>query len=628
MGESQPALEVSPLERAVNQAERRLRVNDAARRLAIALPFPLGVGVVALACARLGLAGEARWLLFAGLALLVASAVWVVARWWGRGQPTRGALRLDRHHGSADRVTNALFFSRLPAQERSALMNVAIRDALAAVPRPDARGAVPLRVPALLGVSAGLIVLLAGVDRLSPLTRAASVAPAVAAAVVPLELTADDVSLVREVAAQFDVRGEDAELDRAVSSFNELVEDLAKGEVDRRSAFRRLGELERSLSTDDGARDEALAAIARALSGSALSKPVADALSSGDLTAAEQALRDLAARLRREKGVRDADRARLQKALAKASEASAGRVARLDAQRQALARERKRLLRKRGGETKEPPDGTKPSEPPERSRRRLERLERELSQARQGRQSTSPLDRDLAQAARDLMRELGDSARHLDSGAQQLNRMARQQMTRAEKRRLKEQLERLRDLLRQGGPERKDHLERLRRFAQRARGGRGSRAGKPGATAEKASPGSGAKGGRGKGSRGSARLSVPVPVPGSARGAGRAGLPGDSPSGGAEGGRGSGGPVAGKATDLEVDARDVSAAAVDTGQGVSSSEVVYGAAERGFTAPSYQKLYAQYQTVAEEVLERDTIPAGYEFYVRRYFQLIRPRGDR
>jgi hypothetical protein len=30
--------------------------------------------------------------------------------------------------------------------------------------------------------------------------------------------------------------------------------------------------------------------------------------------------------------------------------------------------------------------------------------------------------------------------------------------------------------------------------------------------------------------------------------------------------------------------------------------------------------------VAEDVLEQENIPAGYEFYVRRYFQLIRPRA--
>ena len=30
-------------------------------------------------------------------------------------------------------------------------------------------------------------------------------------------------------------------------------------------------------------------------------------------------------------------------------------------------------------------------------------------------------------------------------------------------------------------------------------------------------------------------------------------------------------------------------------------------------------------SVAEEALKQDEIPAGYRFYVRRYFDLIRPR---
>jgi hypothetical protein len=81
----------------------------------------------------------------------------------------------------------------------------------------------------------------------------------------------------------------------------------------------------------------------------------------------------------------------------------------------------------------------------------------------------------------------------------------------------------------------------------------------------------------------------------------------------------------GEATKLDGKTEDVTAAAVDTGQGAASSEVVYGAAERGFTGSRYQNVYTQYRTVAEDVLSQDTIPAGYEFYVRRYFQLIRPR---
>lgn len=48
-------------------------------------------------------------------------------------------------------------------------------------------------------------------------------------------------------------------------------------------------------------------------------------------------------------------------------------------------------------------------------------------------------------------------------------------------------------------------------------------------------------------------------------------------------------------------------------------------AQRGFANRSYQDVYTDYSGHAEEVLERDDIPQGYRFYVRRYFQLIRPR---
>jgi hypothetical protein len=70
---------------------------------------------------------------------------------------------------------------------------------------------------------------------------------------------------------------------------------------------------------------------------------------------------------------------------------------------------------------------------------------------------------------------------------------------------------------------------------------------------------------------------------------------------------------------------DVGAAAPDTGEGEASTEVVFQAAERGFADRSYRSIYVDYQTVAEEALSHDEVPPGYKFYVRRYFQLIRPR---
>jgi hypothetical protein len=67
---------------------------------------------------------------------------------------------------------------------------------------------------------------------------------------------------------------------------------------------------------------------------------------------------------------------------------------------------------------------------------------------------------------------------------------------------------------------------------------------------------------------------------------------------------------------------------MDTGQGHAASEAVYGAAERGFVGRGYKDVYTQYRTVMEDSLSKDEIPAGYESYVRRYFQLIRPRESR
>ena len=115
-------------------------------------------------------------------------------------------------------------------------------------------------------------------------------------------------------------------------------------------------------------------------------------------------------------------------------------------------------------------------------------------------------------------------------------------------------------------------------------------------------------------------------MPGSAPGAGKDGQ-GDGQSGEPGKGYGAGHDpnIAGDPTKLEGKTQDVSAAGVDSGQGAASAEVIYGAAERGFVGKGYQQVFTDYQTVAEQVMQKDEIPPGYRFYVRRYFQLIRPR---
>jgi hypothetical protein len=116
---------------------------------------------------------------------------------------------------------------------------------------------------------------------------------------------------------------------------------------------------------------------------------------------------------------------------------------------------------------------------------------------------------------------------------------------------------------------------------------------------------------------------------GSGSGSGQSGHGSDS-SGGPQRGRWGDGHdpnVSGKETDPAMGTQDSELQGADADKGASRSQVIFGAAERGFTSKPYQRVYTEYHQVAEESLAKDDVPGGYRFYVKRYFQLIRPRED-
>lgn len=613
------------LAQAARAAARRQRINAALRRLSRLLPVPLAYAVVGQALNKgLEPGPDATRLLWGGFFVACfVPLVGVVASWLTRRSAHAGALALDRHHQSADRITNALEFARLPAADQSPFMQAAINDALLAVERPSAAEAVPLHLPRGVGWSVALVLAVLGASLIKPRPPEPPAPVASALPIDPVVLGADDLSFLRESVREFQGSESSPELARAVADFNRLVEEMADRRLDRRELFRRLTEIERSLQVGpeaDEALETGLQNLAEQLDESTLSRPIAEALKAKQLQDAERALRELAERLaRRDEKVDPAELERLRKALEAASSEATGRVERLEQMRREAEAEQRRLLQKKNAK----PEKSDPqqSAEQERQKRRLEKLDRDIADAQRAQEKMSELDKELAKAAQELMKELGKSAEHLKSGAEDMNRMARQKMSDKEKQELKQKLEELKELLRQGGAGREQHLKRLQQFAERARGskGEGSPEGKPGKQGK-------------PGEQGPPRLTLgpggtPIPMPGAGSPGSGGERPGggDGPSGGTEAGSGNSPEVKGAATDLKGKTEDVTAAAVDTGQGAASSEVVFGAAERGFTGARYQKVYTQYRTVAEDVLQQDTIPAGYEFYVRRYFQLIRPR---
>src|SRR5262249_29223394 len=61
------------------------------------------------------------------------------------------------------------------------------------------------------------------------------------------------------------------------------------------------------------------------------------------------------------------------------------------------------------------------------------------------------------------------------------------------------------------------------------------------------------------------------------------------------------------------------------GAGPSRSEVIYGAADKGFSQRNYRRVYTDYTNVVEEVMSREQVPLGMRHYIKQYFKLIKPR---
>ena len=539
---------------------------------------------------------------------------------WVRRSPFEGALALDRHHGLDDRIANALAFSRVPEAERTPLMQAAIWDAAERAKKLEPSRAARIIVPRELIYSAALVLGLVGLSALE--VRQLRVLPPPVQKLQPMLLSADDVELFREIGQDLAKSSDDPQVSAAARRFNQLVEDIAAHRMDRREVFERLSALERELSEsnelDREALDDGLKELARELEKSGLTKAAAEALSEKRLADAEQALRQLAERLKNKKQPPSkAELDKLRSALQKAGAASTEHQAGIEARRKELEEEEQSLLKKKKDGDTSPKTEQKAAE----NKRKLERLGREKQRADRSKQKLSELDKQLQEAARQLMQDAQAAGQSLESAAEDVNRMGKQQQTDEQKKEMLKRLQELREVLRQQGKGGKDQMDRMQRFGERARGGS-----KPGQSGK---PGNGAQPGQLRLTHGRGDgPGIDVPMPGStpADGAGKPGE-GEQPGGtvGKGAGQGHDDQLAGDPTKLEGKTQDVSAAGVDSGQGAASAEVIYGAAERGFVGKGYQKVFTDYQTVAEQVMTQDEIPPGYRFYVRRYFQLIRPR---
>lgn len=613
----------------------------------------------------------------AGFAALVALVVVALRRL----PPRAGALALDRHHGLADRLTSALAFDEVPAGDRSPLMEVAIDDALAHADGLRPGKAAPLRpsrdlvAPALVAVGAIVIGMLE-VPRSRPVVPQARTIDAVS-------LTPDDLDLFRQAAKDLERKDQSEDVKAAIERFNQLIDDIAHKRLDRNDAFRQMEAIERDLlkgaEADAKALEDALRETGDELAKSDLAKPLGESLKKKDLDQAKKDLQDLAKKLRDKKKPDKAQLERLRQALERAAQRKKDALAAINEKRAELSED---LLKKKK-EAKERAADAGADDREERLLKKkqseLDKLDREAERLDRSVQKLDRLDRDLAKAAADLMKDLGVSADDLEQAAQDINRFQDEEMSDKEKEELRQRLEELREVLRQQGQAGKDRMARMMRFGKRARGGKSGQGEQPGERqagsqgqgeegedgeqegqegegqeGQQGKDGKDGEGQQGKGGRqpgkgqqiwviGPGGKKILVPAPGGGEGQGRgkgegqgqgeAKNQGEGEGQGDGQGKGAGkgigsqhdSDLTGKATDPKVGTQDVQAEGLDTGQGPKNSEVIQSAAERGFSGGPYKKVYKDYRTAAEQQIGKDQIPDGYRFYVRRYFQLIRPR---
>jgi len=617
----------------------------------------LAVGLAIAARKVLPLYVEERhaWLVIIAAALSVLFALlYALVR---RLPPRAGALALDNYHRLEGRLANALAFNELASSERDPMMDIAIEDACQVAGEGlSARRAVRIPIPGELAVSGLVLLAVAGLSMLEVHTPREAAAAKVVSAIDALEMTEDDLELFRDAVEELERGNQTPEIKKAIQKFNQLIEDIAKKRLSRKEAFRRMREIEEELlkSTEQErkAMRESLKEMAKELQKSELAKPTAEALKKNKLAAARKEVKKLADALRG-KGKKKPNKAqleRLRKALKRAAKANKKALERLNERRAEL---RKQLLRKK--KTDKPDAGKKQSKREKRllrkKKRELERLDREAKRREASRRKLSRLDRQLAKAAANLLRDLGATAEDLEGLAEDLNRLEQEQMSDKEKEELRRRLQELRELIKKQGKGGQKRRKLLRRFGRRARGGKGAKGGQGRPGQGQGRPGQGDDGGQlrpGKGQKGQGQKGmgqgqgqgegsggvgigpggkpIPVEMPGgSGSGSGEGDQPGSGAGqGGKKWGSGSANPL-GEATDIKGGTRDVRAEGLDSKSGPTDAQVIVSTADRGFRGKPYKKLFKAYKTVAEDQIDREKIPDGMRFYVRRYFQLIRPR---
>jgi hypothetical protein len=634
----------------LQRVRRRMRLQAALDGAARAAVVSAGATVVILYLWRLTVLGKTGMLrcLAGAAAVVVLSALGAALR---RIPLQKVAKRVDLSHQLHDRLGSALFFSSQP--DPTPFMQAAIADAERAAKGTDPKRAAPLRAPegsslvgVTLAIAAGIALLIfpggsLPNDKVPPrLTRLAVDEDALVA-------QKEAVEELQEAANQTD----DPALKEATDELNKLLAEVQNQELTRKQVFDKLAEIEKKIRPgSDGDFEELKRMLKKAgaeLSKEKLTREAGKALEKEDLQEAKKELEKLAAeaeKLDQEKKKdpkNEKDREEIARSLeraAKQEQQQTQEEKKRQAEEQKLKEEERRLKK----ELAQKPNDQDLQRKLQRNQRELQRLEREKQQRAEQQRQLQRLQKELQKAAEQLRQKLSpQAAEALRKAAQQLGQMENEIKKLGTGQRTQLQIAEIKEVLRRMGKPSNGQGQQGQQGQQAQNGQGNGNDGKDG-------QGKNGKGGQGKngqalrefnqraggnkpnvlilgGQGGDQRVLLPL---------GGNGQQGQNPGQGGQGqqlpGDGIGDQhdpnMLGDKTKLDAKRKETRVQGQE-GAGPSRSETILGSAEKGFSSRAYKRVYGDYSSVVEEVMSKEKVPPGYRFYVKRYFQLIKPREE-
>jgi hypothetical protein len=635
--------------RQMKRVRRRMRLQEAFDQGARVAILAAGGIVVAVYLWRLGVIGgrDLAQLGGAAAAIVLVGALGGALR---KIRFDRVAKKIDVTHQLHDRISSAWCFQG--EEVKTPFMQAAIDDAWEQ--SIDAKKAAPLRSPEGLGLASVTLAIAAGV---ALLYFPGGSGPGPASPRLPRLAVPDDALQPEKQAAEELQRAaeetDDPALKEATNELNKLLAQVQKEELTRKQAFDKLAEIEKKIRPgSDGDFEELKRMLKKAgaeLSKEKLTREAGQALEKEDLKKAKEELEKLAAeaeKLDQEKK-KDPKTEKEREDIARSLERTAKQQQQQSEEEKKRQQEEQRLKdeeRRLKKELAQKPNDQELQRKLQRNQRELQRLEKEKQQRAEQQRQLQRLQKELQKAAEQLRQKLSpQAAEALRQAAQQLGQMENEIKKLGTGQRAQLQIAEIKEVLRrvgrsgngqQGQDGQQGQQPGQQQQAQAGTDGKqgqgqNGKAGKGGKQGEMMrefnSRAGGSKpsalllGGQG----GDTRILLPL---------GGQGHQGQNPGQGGQGqqdpGDGIGSAhdpnVLGDKTKLDSRRKDTRVEGQEAA-GPSRSETILGSAEKGFATRAYKRVYGDYSSVVEEVMSKEKVPPGYRFYVKRYFQLIKPR---